>query len=35
MKKRNTLLILGALLASASLVACSSSMNTKGKVSLS
>ena len=31
MKKRNTLLILGALLASASLVACSSSMNTKGK----
>lgn len=31
MKKRNGLLLLGALLASASLVACSSSMNTKGK----
>lgn len=31
MKNRNGLLLLGALLASASLVACSSSMNTKGK----
>ena len=31
MKKRNGLLLLGALLASASLVACSSSMDTKGK----
>ncbi|MFS9205673.1 hypothetical protein [Streptococcus mitis] len=31
MKKRNTLLILGALLSSVGLAACSSSMNTKGK----
>ena len=31
MKKRNGLLLLGVLFASASLVACSSSMNTKGK----
>ena len=31
MKNRNGLLLLGALLASASLVACSSSTNTKGK----
>ncbi|WP_049516536.1 hypothetical protein [Streptococcus mitis] len=31
MKKRNALLFLGVLLASASLAACSSSMNTKGK----
>ena len=31
MKKRNTLLILGVLLASVGLAACSSSMNTKGK----
>lgn len=34
MKKRNALLFLGVLLASASLAACSSSMNTKEKVSL-
>ena len=31
MKKRNTLLILGALLSSVGLAACSSSMDTKGK----
>ena len=31
MKNRNGLLLLGALLASASLAACSSSMDTKGK----
>lgn len=31
MKKRNNLLILGVLLASVGLAACSSSMNTKGK----